>query len=56
MTPSVLRRLDRVGWNRAHTAIATALGIGWPIGTVAMLPWCYFDIEGKGASLEGIAR
>lgn len=29
MTSTLLRRLDRVGWNRVHTAITAALGIGW---------------------------
>jgi MFS family permease len=26
---ALLRRLDTVGWNRVHTAITAALGIGW---------------------------
>jgi MFS family permease len=25
----LLRRLDATGWNRVHTAITGALGIGW---------------------------
>src|SRR5260370_22582263 len=26
---TLLRRLDTAGWNRVHTAITAALGIGW---------------------------
>jgi MFS family permease len=29
MMSMLLRRLDTAGWNRAHTAITAALGIGW---------------------------
>ena len=29
MNPNLLERLDRISWNRCHTTVTVALGIGW---------------------------
>ncbi len=57
-------RIGAFGAPLLLTAVATTHGMRaalallaafWLLGAAAMLPWCYFGVEGKGASLEGLA-